>query len=83
MFLGRHLAITLLSALLLLTSGCASMTRRDHVEAYVVGIEPLQGAGLELRMLVRLRVQNPNDAPIHYNGVSVPSARLKAAPGRR
>lgn len=71
MLSGRRLAIALLSALMLLTSGCASMTRRDPVEAYVVGIEPLQGAGLELRMLVKLRVQNPNDAPIDYNGVSV------------
>jgi LEA14-like dessication related protein len=71
MFLGRRLAIALLSALLLPTFGCASMARRDPVEAYVVGIKPLQGAGLELRMLVRLRVQNPNDAPIDYNGVSV------------
>ena len=37
----------------------------------MVGVEPLQGEGLELRMLVKLRVQNPNDAPLDYNGVSV------------
>jgi hypothetical protein len=48
MFSGGHLTIALLSAVLLLTFGCASMARRDPVEAYVVGIEPLQGAGLEL-----------------------------------
>jgi LEA14-like dessication related protein len=71
MFLGRRLAIVLLSALLLPISGCASMARRDPVEAYVVGIEPLPGAGLEVRMLVKLRVQNPNEAPIDYTGVSV------------
>jgi len=35
----------------------------------VAGIEPLQGEGLELRMLVKLRVQNPNDAPLEYDGV--------------
>jgi LEA14-like dessication related protein len=26
---------------------------------------------MELRLLVKLRVQNPNDAPIDYNGVAV------------
>jgi LEA14-like dessication related protein len=71
MFFRRRLAIALLSALLLSTFGCASMARRDPVEAYVVGIEPLQGVGLEVRMLIKLRVQNPNDLPIVYNGVSV------------
>jgi LEA14-like dessication related protein len=68
---GKRLTVVLLSAVLFITSGCASMARRDPVEAYVVGVEPLQGAGLEFRMLVKLRVQNPNDVAIAYNGVSV------------
>lgn len=67
-----HLPLTaVFCTTLLAMSGCASLTARDPVEAYVVGVEPLQGAGLELRMLVKLRVQNPNDAPIEYSGVSV------------
>ena len=37
----------------------------------VAGIEPLQGEGIELRLLTKLRVQNPNDAPIDYRGVYV------------
>ncbi len=37
----------------------------------VAGIEPLQGQGLELRLNVKLRVQNPNDAPLDYNGVAL------------
>ena len=37
----------------------------------MVGVEPLQGEGLELRMLVKLRIQNPNDLPLDFNGVSV------------
>jgi len=37
----------------------------------MVGVEPLQGEGLELRMLVKLRIQNPNDVPLDFNGVSV------------
>jgi LEA14-like dessication related protein len=31
----------------------------------------MQGQGLELRMLVKLRVQNPNDSPIDYDGIAV------------
>jgi LEA14-like dessication related protein len=64
---------TLLSALaaLLFASGCANMPQRDPVEVYVVGVEPLQGEGLELRMLIKVRVQNPNDTPIQYDGVAV------------
>ena len=37
----------------------------------MAGVEPLQGQGLELRMLVKLRIQNPNDLPLDFNGVSV------------
>lgn len=37
----------------------------------VAGLEALPGEGLELRFLVKLRVQNPNDAPIDYRGLSM------------
>ena len=37
----------------------------------MAGIEPLPGEGMEIRMLVKLRVQNPNDAEITYTGASV------------
>jgi len=37
----------------------------------MAGVEPLQSEGLELRMLVKLRIQNPNDSPLDFNGVSV------------
>ena len=29
----------------------------------------MAGEGLEVRMMIKLRVQNPNEAPIEYNGV--------------
>lgn len=54
-----------------LSAGCASLQKRDPLQVTVAGIEPLQGQGMELRMLVKLRVQNPNDAPVDYNGVAV------------
>lgn len=49
---------------------------RDPPLVTVAGIEPLQGEGMELRLLVKLRVQNPNEVAIDYNGVSVEMAVL-------
>jgi LEA14-like dessication related protein len=69
--MSRKSLVTLLVAALLLASGCANMPQRDPVEVYVVGVEPLQGEGLELRMLIKVRVQNPNDTPIEYDGVAI------------
>jgi len=57
--------------LMLAVSGCASLQTRDPLQVTVAGVEPLQGQGMELRLLVKLRVQNPNDAPVDYNGVAV------------
>ena len=51
-----------------LGAGCATIGG-DPVQVQVVGVEPLEGEGLELRFLCKLRVQNPNDTPIDYNGV--------------
>jgi hypothetical protein len=36
---------------LLAVGGCADPQRRDPLQFTVVGIEPLQGEGLELRMV--------------------------------
>jgi len=55
----------------LILGGCAALQPREPLQVVMVGIEPLQGEGLELRMLVRLRIQNPNDLPLDFNGVSV------------
>jgi LEA14-like dessication related protein len=51
--------------------GCTTLSHQDPLQVTVAGIEPMQGEGLELRMLVKLRVQNPNDAPVDYSGVYV------------
>jgi hypothetical protein len=65
----------LLTALLIVTAltlaGCASMPGRDPLQVSVADIESLPGEDLEMRMLVKLRVQNPNDAPVEYDGVYV------------
>jgi Late embryogenesis abundant protein len=63
----------ILTALLILLtlSNCAVMSDRDPLQVTVAGIDSLPGEGLELRMLVKLRVQNPNDVPIDYDGLYV------------
>src|SRR5262245_59261874 len=71
MILPRLVSILMLAAAPLLIQGCATLQHRDPLQVTVAGIEPLQGQGMELRMLVKLRVQNPNDAPIEYNGAAV------------
>jgi hypothetical protein len=68
---AARLARTLLACLALLVAGCAALQRPQPVEVILAGVEPLKSEGLELRMLVRLRVQNPNDAAIDYDGLSV------------
>jgi LEA14-like dessication related protein len=52
----------------LFIGGCTGLQGHDPIQVTVAGIEPLEGEGLELRMLVKLRVQNPNDEPLDYNG---------------
>ena len=68
--LARRRILVLTPALALL-SACAAVPGRDPVQVQVVGVESLEGEGLELRFLCKLRVQNPNDTPIDYNGVYV------------
>lgn len=52
-------------------AACALLQPRDPVNISVIGIEPLPGQELELRMAVKMRVQNPNEAPIDYNGIAL------------
>ena len=65
------LPMALMLGAALTLGACAGMPGRDALQVTVADIEPLPGEGLELRMLVRLRVQNPNDAPVEYNGVAL------------
>jgi LEA14-like dessication related protein len=67
----------LLATLLILVAAplalesCALFQGRDPLQVTVLGVEPIESGGMELRMLVKLRVQNPNDTAIDYNGVAV------------
>jgi len=64
----RSVLFVLLAFGVLLCGGCASL---QPIDVIMAGVEPLQGQGLELRMLVKLRIQNPNDLPLDFNGVSL------------
>ncbi|BCQ25171.1 LEA type 2 family protein [Caballeronia sp. NK8] len=64
------LLLAVLFAMLAL-DGCAGFFNRDAMRVSVAGIEPLEGQGLEMRFAVKLRVQNPNDAPIDFDGVAL------------
>ncbi len=56
-------------AALALLAGCAVLPWREPLQVHVADIESVEGQGMEWRMLVKLRVQNPNDAPVEYDGV--------------
>ncbi|MEI7445607.1 MAG: LEA type 2 family protein [Burkholderiales bacterium] len=67
----RTLARVLVALALALLAGCAGLVPGTPLEVNLVGLEPLPGQGMEGRFLARLRVQNPNDRPVDYDGVSI------------
>lgn len=68
----RYFLRSCLGLLLALSLGaCSLLQGRDPLNISVIGIEPLPGQDLEMRMAVKLRVQNPNEMPIEYNGVAL------------
>jgi len=62
--------ILLLAMLILILGGCA-LWQREPLRVSVAGIEPLPGQGLEARFAVQLRIQNPNDKPLNFDGISL------------
>jgi LEA14-like dessication related protein len=54
-----------------LITGCATLSGRDSPDVRVVGLEPLPSEGLELRFELKMRVINPNDTSIAFDGLAV------------
>jgi hypothetical protein len=50
--------------------GCAGFGGQP-LNVALVGVEPLGGEGLELRLLVKLRLQNPGETDLSFDGVSL------------
>ena len=66
-----HKFMLLLLSWALLLSGCAGLPGHDPLRVTLAGIEPLPGQGMEVRMAVKLRLQNPNDAPVNFDGAAL------------
>ncbi len=66
-----RLLVAGLAAVMLLLGGCATLRDREPVEVYVADVAAMPGEGMEVRMLVKLRIQNPNDVPLEFNGVTL------------
>jgi LEA14-like dessication related protein len=62
---------TFLMLVALTLNGCAGLFGADPLRVSVAGIEPIASQGLEIRFNVKLRVQNPNDSTVSFNGVSL------------
>ena len=67
----RLFTLALAALLSLVLAGCAALPGRDPLRVELVGIEPIEGQGLELRLAVKLRVQNPNDGAVEYDGTAL------------
>ncbi|MEZ5659880.1 MAG: LEA type 2 family protein [Burkholderiaceae bacterium] len=63
----RALALSCALAL----SACAVLVPEDSPVVRVAGLRPLPGSGLELRFMLELRVQNPREQPLSYDGIAV------------
>lgn len=61
------MALAVVSAL----SACSVFAPRDPVMVTVIGIGPLPGEDLELRMEVKLRAQNPNQEALDFKGLAL------------
>jgi LEA14-like dessication related protein len=60
-----------MAVLLLALAGCAGMPGLDALNVTLAGIDALPSQGMEVRMAVKLRVQNPNDTPVEFDGVAL------------
>lgn len=63
--------LALVCLLVLGLSACASLNNLDPLRVDLVGLEPLPGQGMEVRFAVKLRIQNPNDGSMNFNGVAL------------
>lgn len=77
---GHHMVtndgpVRLLRGLFLLAAAgiaaCAYMPNRDPLTISVAGIDSLPGESMEMRLAVKVRIQNPNDMAVDYTGAAL------------
>jgi len=64
----RYVLLTLIALPL---TGCAGFGLREPLRVSVAGLDPLPGEGMEARFVLKMRVQNPNDTALDFDGVVV------------
>ena len=67
----RSTLVRLAGLFTLALTGCAGWPGSEPLRVTLAGVEPLPGEGLEVRFRLKLRVQNPNEGAIDYQGLSV------------
>jgi len=62
---------TALTAAVALLAGCAGLGLGSQYapRVHLAGIDGLPGEGMELRFMLKLRIQNPSDSDLRYDGV--------------
>lgn len=63
--------VLIMFVVLALLSGCATLSGSNGPNVQIVGLQALPSEGLEMRFELKLRVQNPNETPLSYDGMSV------------
>ena len=61
----------LFSVIALLLAGCVGFGVREPLRVSVAGLDPLPGEGMEARFVLKMRVQNPNETALDFDGVAV------------
>jgi len=54
-----------------LLGGCAGFLLREPLRVQVADVQSLDSQGMELRFLCLLRIQNPNEQPLDFDGIVV------------
>jgi len=60
-----------IACVLVVVAACSALPTSDPLRIDVAGIDPMPSEGLELRLAIRLRIQNPNDSVIDYSGAAL------------
>jgi LEA14-like dessication related protein len=66
----RRRSLLLMPAFAVLAA-CAAMPGQDPLKVTLAGVEPLPGEGMEARFAVKLRVVNPNDSAVEFDGLAI------------
>src|SRR6476619_6175352 len=69
--IGRACRATVMACMVALLAACAMLPHLDPPRVTLANIDSVAFEGMELRMLVQLRVQNPNGIALDYDGIDV------------